>query len=611
MGSTKGTKTQDDLIIPSGSANLSDMNVLCKKPEDVVSQKQSIAFTGYSFTEGGITITTYELVELQSDSVAKISMSKNQNFNEELALTDDQLNTITVRMERTYSGELQQKYKLGDIAFGQDEGIILFERTEPREHDKYIVKSRFAPEDTLVFAQGKDIFLQTTDHLLYTAGSDIFFFPKGGTVPTLSGGVISPLGESPDHFTSIDHSLMKTSVYNNGYRVKTENSFYILLDDFPEINSRFLLTHTSAPYSLLGQSGFSNIEYDLDVRNVEPNFVGNNIVLSPPIVDHLITLVGEKHLRRIAPAQDGIIRIHTYDEFSDLKDITVYAVPSSGEEIKLNLETLKEKREYIAHIPDNLPHEFIDVIVRMEDDKGNKTTYTAAPTFFFGESQDEMVYDSRVWMSDYKMQNLGDFPFAADDTLSYILNYMNKGNIEADSIYVKFPTTAMFAPVGSDSISFAIGYETSVELKLVMLQDHQSDTNIIYSPELHWASNGKSYMRRYPMRIKTWEEILTPVDENSINHSLTYQLMNNYPNPFNPTTTISFQIPKQEYVTIIVYDILGRQVSELTNGLYNAGTHQTRWDGKNQHGQAVSSGLYIYRIKVGYFVQSKKMLLLR
>ena len=92
-------------------------------------------------------------------------------------------------------------------------------------------------------------------------------------------------------------------------------------------------------------------------------------------------------------------------------------------------------------------------------------------------------------MSNYQMQNPGDFPFAAGDTLLFTLNYVNKGNIEADSIYVKFPATAMFAPVDSDSISFTIGRIASVDLKLLMLQDHQSDTHIIYSPELHIINN--------------------------------------------------------------------------------------------------------------------------
>ncbi len=248
----------------------------------------------------------------------------------------------------------------------------------------------------------------------------------------------------------------------------------------------------------------------------------------------------------------------------------------------------------------------------MEDEQGNRTTYTAAPAFFFGESQDEITFDSSVWMSHYQMQNPDDFPFTADDTLAYTLKYVNMGNIVADSIYVKFPTTSMFAPVNYDSISFTITDTASIELKLDMLQPHPADTLLVYYPELHWRSNGKSYMRGYPVRIKTWEEIQpTSIAGNGVDRQLTYQLVNNYPNPFNPTTTIRFQIPQPEHVTITVYDILGRQVNKLINGLYKAGSHQVHWNGKNERGQSVASGLYIYRIKAGNFMQSKKMLLLK
>jgi len=101
---------------------------------------------------------------------------------------------------------------------------------------------------------------------------------------------------------------------------------------------------------------------------------------------------------------------------------------------------------------------------------------------------------------------------------------------------------------------------------------------------------------------ETNSETVTP-------HAIT--LFQNYPNPFNATTTIRFQIRQSEQVTVTVFDILGHQISEITNRLYKAGSHQILWDGKNQQGQAVASGLYIYRIEAGDFVQGKKMLLLK
>jgi hypothetical protein len=113
----------------------------------------------------------------------------------------------------------------------------------------------------------------------------------------------------------------------------------------------------------------------------------------------------------------------------------------------------------------------------------------------------------------------------------------------------------------------------------------------------------------------------TPGRENSVSTGIEkpaneripvdYFLSQNHPNPFNPTTTIHFQIPKPEHVTITVYDILGHQVKELINDDYTPGDHQINWDGTNQLGQAVASGLYIYKINAGNFVQCKKMLMMK
>lgn len=85
-----------------------------------------------------------------------------------------------------------------------------------------------------------------------------------------------------------------------------------------------------------------------------------------------------------------------------------------------------------------------------------------------------------------------------------------------------------------------------------------------------------------------------------------YELFENYPNPFNPTTTISFSIPQQEKVELIVYDVLGRKVAELVNETIPSGTHSIDFDGSN-----LSSGMYIYKITAGQFSESKKMLLVK
>ena len=93
---------------------------------------------------------------------------------------------------------------------------------------------------------------------------------------------------------------------------------------------------------------------------------------------------------------------------------------------------------------------------------------------------------------------------------------------------------------------------------------------------------------------------------------LQFALSQNYPNPFNPTTTIEFSLARTVPVELKIYDLLGREVATLINGnAMNPGRYSMRWDGRNQYGQSVATGVYFYRIVAGDFVQSKKMVLVK
>jgi flagellar hook assembly protein FlgD len=92
---------------------------------------------------------------------------------------------------------------------------------------------------------------------------------------------------------------------------------------------------------------------------------------------------------------------------------------------------------------------------------------------------------------------------------------------------------------------------------------------------------------------------------------ISYQLAQNYPNPFNPSTKISFALPQAAEVSLKIYDITGRLVQTLVDGVVEAGRHQTIWDGTNQHGVQVASGVYFYQLRAGEFKQVRKMSLVR
>ena len=91
-----------------------------------------------------------------------------------------------------------------------------------------------------------------------------------------------------------------------------------------------------------------------------------------------------------------------------------------------------------------------------------------------------------------------------------------------------------------------------------------------------------------------------------------FSLKQNAPNPFNPSTTIRFDLPQADRVTLVVYNLLGQEVIRLIDNVaFEAGYQSVVWNGRNANGQSTSSGVYLYRVTAGEFVSAKKMLLLK
>ena len=90
-----------------------------------------------------------------------------------------------------------------------------------------------------------------------------------------------------------------------------------------------------------------------------------------------------------------------------------------------------------------------------------------------------------------------------------------------------------------------------------------------------------------------------------------FSLYNNYPNPFNPVTTLRYDLPEDALVNITIYDIMGRIVRTLINSQQNAGFKSIQWNATNDAGSPLSAGLYLYKIQADNFVQTRKMVLLK
>ena len=111
--------------------------------------------------------------------------------------------------------------------------------------------------------------------------------------------------------------------------------------------------------------------------------------------------------------------------------------------------------------------------------------------------------------------------------------------------------------------------------------------------------------------IKAVLSVDTDVEENNNVVPSNYVLYQNYPNPFNPSTNIKYALLQNSFVSIKVYDILGREVKTLVSSELPAGNHSIVWKGDDNNGHSVSSGTYIYRIHTDNFVQTKKMILMK
>jgi hypothetical protein len=187
-----------------------------------------------------------------------------------------------------------------------------------------------------------------------------------------------------------------------------------------------------------------------------------------------------------------------------------------------------------------------------------------------------------------------------------------------------FETRYQFAPFGEFNGQLNNGGDTLV------LETSTGDTiiNFTYDDDYPWPNSpdGSGYsLIRKPDRIfedpndpTCWcasqkihgnpgaFDVVGSVDAKGNNHPISFQLYQNYPNPFNPSTTISFSIPSKSFVTLKVYDLIGRELATLVSEELPAGNHSRQWIATG-----LSSGVYFYRLQTASFTQTRKLILLR
>jgi hypothetical protein len=243
---------------------------------------------------------------------------------------------------------------------------------------------------------------------------------------------------------------------------------------------------------------------------------------------------------------------------------------------------------------------------------------------------------SEIWIGDWITPNIEDIYKltirATDNTIgeSFTISNVNRittaGPVELDSITWSYDSSFKQYSIGPYIRNK--GNEYTIDNPLVNLISDDSWVTYIYPPRTYPSiPPGGSAGAGFIVRVDTtfpgyfnfkvnvgvdgwyyWEDADTVVTdvEDEIRIPLSYKLYQNFSNPFNPTTTIQYQIPELSFVTLNVFNLLGEEIKTLVNNEKTAGSYQIKFNATN-----LPSGIYFYRLQAGDYVETKKMVLLK
>ncbi len=191
-----------------------------------------------------------------------------------------------------------------------------------------------------------------------------------------------------------------------------------------------------------------------------------------------------------------------------------------------------------------------------------------------------------------------------------------------DSAYVveiKVPLATLAKEFGGNTLVPASGMWVPIK---VDVNDNDGDQDPAYTGNLrtmqnHWGANPGNYQGW--MRADGWTPVLItdkPLPTTAVDHSkgllpFVTELKNNYPNPFNPVTRLQYQLEQAGQVKLVVYNALGHEIKTLVNENQAQGSHAVVWDGTNNRGAFVSSGVYFVRMTYNNYTRIQKMLLVK
>ncbi|MFH0736181.1 MAG: FlgD immunoglobulin-like domain containing protein [bacterium] len=181
------------------------------------------------------------------------------------------------------------------------------------------------------------------------------------------------------------------------------------------------------------------------------------------------------------------------------------------------------------------------------------------------------------------------------------------------------PTISWALPAPNAGLTYELEISTSPDMSgsvLVnnLIRPQTNVTNLENNSNYYWRVRSKTSNGNYSnysniVSFNTGDDITSVEDVNIVPSD--FYMTQNYPNPFNPNTNIKFGLPNAGNVKIIIYNALGQEIKTLINKELNAGTYNLMWNGQNESGIKVPSGVYLYRIISGNFIDTKKMILIK
>jgi hypothetical protein len=186
--------------------------------------------------------------------------------------------------------------------------------------------------------------------------------------------------------------------------------------------------------------------------------------------------------------------------------------------------------------------------------------------------------------------------------ISFRISNKSAGYIEGLKIEVEKEKLPSWLEVRSSKETISVPGNESGSGKVTLLLDVRNGPNSTSAEVPVYFTDGSDNRWNY-----TFKAVVNSGESSEIRYRDT--LEENYPNPFNPTTTIRYSLSETRNTTLAIYNSIGQKIRTLVNQPQNAGFHVVQWDGCDERGNKVSSGLYIYKLVSGKFIQSKQMIL--